>query len=156
MLLFTACASVAQADFSNDAVPVCPDVLARIISGAEQSGDPLCSHLTEGASTVYYLRGAEYVGECQAPFGKVHIAQLFFVRSGVQGQITPPPRGHGFLVFYDAEFRVRRFWADVEGRFSLQGTKLFQDDKELFDYARLPGGLEENAVGGYPQPPVWK
>lgn len=151
-------ASVAMADFADNAVPAAPDILSRIIAGAERSGGPLHSEATKGEQTVYYLRSAEYVGECAAPFGPVHIARLFFIRSGVRGQATPPPRGHTFIVFLDREFAVRGRW-DVDfslGRLGVSGSRLLLDDKELFDYAHPPAnGIL--AVDGSIQPiPQWK
>jgi hypothetical protein len=155
LFLFLGITSISYADFSNDGVPATPDVLTRIIAGAEKSGDPLQSRATKGEATVYYLRSAEYIGECVAPFGTVHIAQLFYIRSGVRGQQTPPPRGHTFLVFYDAEFRVRGYWRDSEGPFRVDGSKLIEGGKELFDYANLPKHIEE-VHGAWPHPPIWK
>jgi hypothetical protein len=155
-LLFSA--SVAFADFGEDAVPVVPDILGRIISSADRSGAPLQSRTTNDEPSVYYLRSAEYVGECAAPFGPVHIARLFFIRSGVRGQATPPPRGHTFIVFLDREFVVRARW-DVDftlGRLGVSGSKLLLDDHELFDYAHPPasGSLAvDGSIQGIPQ---WK
>ncbi len=146
---------MAHADFSDDGVPVVPDVLTRIIAGAEASGEPLHSNVTEGEADVYYLRSAEYVGECIAPFGTVHIAQLFYIRSGVRGQQTPPPRGHTFLVFYDADFRVRGYWRDPGGPFRVEGSKLIEGEKVLFDYENLPKHIDE-VQGAWPHPPIWK
>jgi hypothetical protein len=153
-LLLTA--SVACADFADDAVPAAPDILSRIISSAERSGEPL--HSENIGKTAYYLRSAEYVGECTAPFGPVHIARLFFIRSGVRGQATPPPRGHTFIVFLDREFAVRARW-DVDytlGHLGVRGSKLLLDGKELFDYAHPPAS-GKLAVDGTVQPiPQWK
>lgn len=153
--LFLAFAAAARADFSTDGVPVAPDVLARIIAGAQRSGEPLQSKSTKGEPTVYYLRSAEYIGECVAPFDTVHIARLFFIRSGVRGQLTPPPRGHTFLVFYDSDFRVRGHWSDPEGPHRIEGTKLLEGDKVIFDYANLPKHIDE-VQGQWPHPPIWK
>jgi len=151
-------ASAAMADFADDAVPTTPDILSRIIAGAQRSGGPLHSKATKGERTVYYLRSAEYVGECSAPFGPVHVARLFFIRSGVRGQATPPPRGHTFILFLDAEFAVRGRW-DVDftlGRLGVSGSKLLLDDKELFDYAHLPASGSVAADGNVHGIPQWK
>lgn len=155
LLIFVGIAAIAHADFSTDGMPAAPDVLTRILAGAESSGEPLQSKATTGEATVYYLRSAEYIGECVAPFGTVHIAQLFFIRSGVRGQQTPPPRGHTFLVFYDADFKVRGYWRDPGGPFTVDGSKLIEGDKELFDYAKLPKHIDE-VHGQWPHPPTWK
>jgi hypothetical protein len=155
VILTLALTAVAHADFSNDGVPVAPNVLTRIIAGAELSGDPLQSKATKGEADVYYLRSAEYIGECAAPFGKVHIAQLFFIRLGIRGQQTPPPRGHTFLVFYDADFKVRGYWREPGGPFRVDGSKVIEGDKELFDYAKLPKHINE-VHGQWPHPPIWK
>ena len=151
-------ASVAMADFGDDAVPATPDILSRIIASAERSGGRLHSEATKGERTVYYLRSAEYVGECAAPFGHVHIARLFFIRSGVRGQATPPPRGHTFIVFLDHEFAVRGRW-DVDftlGRLGISGSKLLLDDKELFDFAHPPASGRIGADGSIHEVPQWK
>ena len=151
-------ASVALADFADDAVPASPDILSRIIAGAERSGGPLQSDNTKEERTVYYLRSAEYVGECAAPFGPVHVARLFFIRSGVRGQATPPPRGHTFIVFLDREFVVRGRW-DVDftlGRLGVSGTKLLLDNKELFDFAHPPASGQVAADGSIVEVPQWK
>ena len=155
LVTFVGIISIAHADFSTDGIPTTPEVLTRIIAGAESSGEPLQSKATKIGSTAYYLRKAEYIGECIAPFGTVHIAQLFFVRSGVRGQETPPPRGHTFLVFYDADFGVRGYWRDQDGPFRVDGTKLWEGEKEVFDYANLSKHTNE-VHGKWPHPPVWK
>jgi hypothetical protein len=154
LFLFSGIASVALADFSNDGVPVVPNVLTRIIAGAERSGEPLQSKTTKDESTVFYLRRAEYVGECEAPFGTVHVAQLFYIRSGVRGQQTPPPRGHTFLVFYDSEFRVRGYWREQGDTYSVDGSKLLLDGNVIFDYAN-PTKHTAMPPGQWPHPPIW-
>lgn len=153
-ILLFAITTAAHADFSNDGVPATPDILTRIIVGAERSGEPLQSKATKGESDVYYLRSAKYIGECIAPFGTVHIAQLLFIRSGVRGQQTPP-RGHAFLVFYDSDFRVRGYWREPGGPYRVDGSKLLEGDRELFDYANLPKNIDE-VHGTWPHPPIWK
>jgi len=144
----------ANADFSNDGVPVAPDILTRIVAGAERSGEPLHSKATEGVSTVFYLRRAEYIGECEASFGTVQLAQLFYVRTGVHGQQTPPPRGHTFLVFYDSEFRVRGYWCEQGDTYSVKGSKLLLDGKVIFDYTN-PAKHSAVPPGQWPHPPIW-
>jgi hypothetical protein len=145
----------ANADFSTDGVPVAPDILTRVVAGAERSGEPLQSKATEGESTVFYLRRAEYIGECEAPFGTVHVAQLFYIRSGVRGQQTPPPRGHSFLVFYDSDFQVRGYWRDEGDGYRIDGTKLVLDGKVIFDYAN-PSKHTAAPAGQWPHPPTWQ
>jgi hypothetical protein len=154
IVLLLGTAGLAKADFSNDGVPVAPDVLTRIVAGAERSGDPLQSKATEDESTVFYLRRAEYIGECQAPFGTVHVALLFYIRSGVRGQQTPPPRGHTFLVFYDSEFRVRGYWREQGDTYSVDGSKLLLDGKVIFDYTN-PTKHTAVPPGQWPHPPIW-
>lgn len=155
IILLHGIARLARADFSNDGVPVSPDILPRIIAGAERSGDPLQSKAIKGEDTIYYLRRAEYIGECVAPFGTVHIAQLFYVRSGIRGQQTPPPRGHSFLVFYDSDFRVHGYWRDPGGPYEVNGSKLLFDGKVIFDYAN-PSKHTAFPPGQWPHPPTWE
>jgi hypothetical protein len=155
IILLLGFASVSHADFSSDGVPVAPDILGRIIDGAERSGNPLQSKVTKGESTVYYLRRAEYIGACDAPFDTVHVAQLFYIRSGVRGQQTPPPRGHAFLVFYDSEFRVRGCWRDEGYAYRIEGSKLLLDGKVIFDYSN-PTNHTAVPPGQWPHPPIWE
>jgi len=146
--------SLAHADFATDGVPGSPEVVARIVSGAQRYGEPLESMRTKGERTVYYLRRAEYIGECVTTFDIVHIAELFFIRSGVRGQQTPPPRGHTFLVFYDSNFRVRGYWRDQGGPYRFEGTKLLEDGRVIFDYAE-PHKYTAVPPGQWPHPPIW-
>ena len=154
IILLLGIGGFANADFANDGVPGAPDILTRIVAGAERSGEPLQSKATEGESTVFYLRRAEYIGECETPFGTVHLAQLFYIRSGVRGQQTPPPRGHTFLVFYDSEFRIRGYWRDHGDTYSVDGSKLLLDRKVIFDYTN-PTKHTTVPPGQWPHPPIW-
>ena len=154
-LLFSA--SVSLADFSDDQYAE-PEILARITNAAQKHGDPLRSS-TDG-HVSYYLRSAEYVGSCEASFGTVHVARLFFIRSGPrQATISRfPARGHTFIVFLDRECAIRGYWS-VEhtlGRLSVSGTKLLLDDKQLFDYASIPASGDILVDGAVQKPPQWK
>lgn len=153
MLLVSALAAGGAAD---EPAPGTPDVLRRIIAATEASGEPLRSESRPDEPSTYYLRSAEYLGACAAPFGTVHLAKLFFIRSGNPGQATPPARGHTFLVFLDANFRVRGFWRDAEGDFHPRGSMLFDGDKLVFDYAKLRADSAHTTPLSYPHPPVWK
>ena len=64
--------TASMAGFSDDQYVEQPDVLTRIMAAAEQDGSQFRSS-TDGRS-AYYLRSAEYIGPCKAPFGPVHIA----------------------------------------------------------------------------------
>jgi hypothetical protein len=143
------------AGFSDDQYAEQPDVLSRIVAAAQKHGDPLASS-TDG-SISYYLRSAEYVGPCDAPFGVVHVARLFFIRSATRGS-TLPATGHTFIVFLDRDFTVRGYWRvdHTLGRLSVSGSKLLLDDRELFDYAHLPAGGDIIVDGAVQQPPQWK
>jgi len=157
-LLFLALSAAARADFSDDQVPATPDVLARIVSAADRYGSPLRSLATKDEPTVYYLRRAEYIGQVEAPSGPVHIARLFFIRSGVRGQQTPPARGHTFIAFLDREFAIRTHWTVdyTLGQLSVSESKLLLDDKELFDFARPPASSHVAADGAIHPTPQWK
>ena len=146
-----------MADFSDGQYAE-PEILTRITGAAQKHGDPLRSS-TDG-HVSYYLRSAEFIGSCEAPFGTVHVARLFFTRSGPrQATISRfPARGHTFIVFLDREFAVRGYWT-VEhtlGHLNVSGTTLLLDDKQLFDYAHLPVSGDILVDGAVQKPPQWK
>ncbi len=144
-----------MADFSDDQYAEQPDVIARIAAAAQKHGDPLRSS-TDGKIS-YYLRNAEYIGPCQAPFGTVHVARLFYIHSAPRGSKVPA-RGLTFIAFLDRKFAIRSFWS-VEftlGRLSVSGTKLLLDGEELFDYAHPPEDGTIIVDGSVQHPPQWK
>ena len=144
-----------MAGFSDDQYAEQPEIIARITTAAQKHGDPLRSS-TDGTIS-YYLRSAEYIGPCDAPFGTVHVARLFFIRSAPRGSKLPA-RGHTFVAFLDREFAIRGYWT-VEhtlGRLSVSGTKLLLNDKQLFDYTNLPASRDILVDGAVQQPPQWK
>src|SRR5437879_1012802 len=107
ILAFLFSASVSMAGFSDDQYAEQPDVLTRITAAAEKEGSQFRSS-TDGHIS-YYLRRAEYIGPCDAPFGTVHIARLFYIRSAPKGSKSPA-RGHTFIVFLDRDFAIRSHW----------------------------------------------
>jgi len=144
-----------MAGFSDDQYAEQPDVLARITAAAQKHGSPLGSS-TDG-SISYYLRSAEYIGPCDAPFGTVHVARLFFIRSARRGS-NVPARGHTFIVFLDREFAIRSYWTVdfTLGRLSVSASKLLLDDKELFNFAHPPANGQVVADGAIQPTPQWK
>jgi hypothetical protein len=148
-LLFFALLSVARADFFDDQFPQEPDILVRLIASAQASGAPLSSSLVE--NTTYYLRRAEYIGSCDASFGRVHAAQLFFIRSAPKDS-TLPARGHAFVLFFNASFALRARW-DLDmplTDFAFEHTKLLLGRETLLDFARPPAH-DTVIVDGKPQ-----
>jgi hypothetical protein len=152
-LLFSA--SVTMADFADDQYVEHPDVLTRIIAAAEKNDSQF--HSSTDGHISYYLRRAEYIGPCAAPFGTVHVARLFYIRSAPKGSKSPA-RGHTFIVFLDGEFAIRSHWTvDYDlGRLSVKGSKLSLDGKELFDYAHLPASGYVAVDGAIQLTPQWK
>jgi hypothetical protein len=147
--------SHALADFSDDQYVEPSNVLARITTAAESEGSQFRSS-TDGR-IAYYLRSAEYVGPCEAPFGTVHVARLFYIRSAPKGS-KGAARGHTFIVFLDHKFTIRSHWTvdHTIGQLSVSGSKLLLDDKDLFDFANPPAS-GHIAVDGSIQPtPRWK
>jgi hypothetical protein len=127
----------AHADVSSEQLPQPPDILAKLIASAQTSGEPLASGVVENGS--YYLQRAEYIGSCEAPFGQVHAAELFFLRSAPKGS-SLPARGHTFVVFFDASLRPRARW-DLDKpdfNFAFAHTKLLFRQNALFDFAEPP------------------
>jgi hypothetical protein len=148
-------ASVSWAEFSEDQYAEPPDVLSRITAATEREGSQFRS--SSDGHISYYLRRAEYIGSCEAPFGTVHIARLFYIRSAPKGSKSPA-RGHTFIVFLDREFAIRSHWTvdHTLGQLSVSGSKLSLDNEELFDYAHPPAS-GRLSVGGAVQPlPQWK
>jgi len=157
LLLLLLSASVAYADFADDGVPQLPDILMRLIEGAEKGNNPLSSYSSKDNSYAYYLRNAEYIGYCKAPFGGVHIARPFFIRSGVRGQKTPPPRGHTFIVFYDDNFTSRARWEvdhDLKVLSTSQSAVLYEG-RLLFDFASPPKIRSIALEGNIHEIPKW-
>lgn len=146
--------TAAHGEFSTDQYPQRPDILERLIAAAEASGDPLAPGVRK--DTTYYLRRAEYVGSCEAPFGRVHVAQFFYTRSARQGS-TAPARGHGYVLFFDASLRLRGRW-DLDQPLSglaVDGTRLRLGQRTVVDFARPPD-RDSVIVDGKPQAvPRW-
>ena len=148
-------AFIARADFADDQYVEQPDVLARITAAAEKDGSQFRSS-TDGHIS-YYLRSAEYIGPCDAPFGRVHVARLFYIRSAPGGSKTPA-RGHTFIVFLDRDFNIRSHWTvdDTLGQLSVSGSKLLLDAKELVDFAHPPASGHVTADGAIQPVPRWE
>lgn len=152
-LLFSA--SVALAGFSDDQYVEQPGVLARITAAAEKGDSRF--HSSNDGNISYYLRRAEYIGPCEAPFGTVHIARLFYVRSASKDSKSPA-RGHTFIVFLDRAFNIRSHWtvAHTLGQLSISGSKVLLDYKNLFDFAHPPASGQVAADGTIHSVPQWK
>jgi hypothetical protein len=153
-LLLFVLASAARAEFSDDQFPQQPDILARLIASAQASGGSLASSASE--NTAYYLRRAEYIGSCEAPFGRVHAVEFFFTRSTAKGSKSPV-RGHTFVLFFDVSLKLRTRW-DLDmplPGLAFEHTKLLLGEDTLFDFARPPASGAV-IVGGKPQEvPRW-
>ena len=142
------------AEFSDDYVPAAPDILTRIITAAERHDESLRSR--GDTQSAYYLRNARYIGECRAPFGIVHVAQLAFTRSAERGSKNPA-RGHHFVVFLDEKLGVRAFWrSDASGVFGVNGTSVTLDGTEILDFAKLPANGTVVVDGQVQSVPTWK
>jgi len=156
-LFLFVCLPVVSADFSDDQFSQQPDILSRIIAAAQKYDEPgasLRSHRSE--NTTYYLRRAEYVGACEASFGTVHVARLFYIRSAPRGT-SLPARGHTFILFLDAELQIRATWrveSDL-GRLSISGTRFLLDGTPLLDYSALPVGNAIVVNGKLQEVPKW-
>jgi hypothetical protein len=160
-------ATAAPGAFSDDQFVSAPHILSQLISAAEQQGDPFKPAVRhdEGETYAYYLKEARYVGNCRAPFGTVHVATFYFIRSGSKdGGATPPAHGHSFVAFFDGTPRLRRFWSvdlPIEGfwRLRFEGSLLLMDEQAVFDFAhaKIPvDGPQEVIFDGKPQPmPTW-
>jgi hypothetical protein len=148
-------ASLALAGFSDDQYVEPPNILTRITAAAESEGSQFRS-FTDGRIS-YYLRSAEYIGPCEAPFGTVHIARLFYIRSAPKGSKTAV-RGHTFIVFLDHKFAIRSHWTvdHTLQQLSVSGSKLFLDDKDLFDFAHPPASGHIEVDGDIQPTPQWK
>ena len=147
LALLTLCVALSAraAEWSDNEFPQTPLILSRLIEGAE-ANPQLHSEVffNDGQRSALYLAGARYIGCCDAPFGRVHVALLFYIRSG--GQDTKQmARGRTHLVFYDKEFKARRIWeVDMpDEKFFFEKKALHYkpdegEDRILFDYDHLP------------------
>ncbi len=144
-----------MAGFFDDQYAEQPDVLTRITAAAEKDDSQFHSSTDDRIS--YYLRRAEYIGPCEAPFGTVHIARLFYTRSAPKGSKSPA-RGHTFIVFLDRDFAIRSHWTvdHTLGQLSVNGSQLLLDEKELFDFAHLPASRNVAVDGSIQATPLWK
>lgn len=145
---------VAQADFSDNQYTRQPDILFRIVTAAEKSDSNF--HSSSDETTSYYLRAAEYIGPCEAPFGVVHIAKLSYTRSAPKDS-KAPARDHTFIVFLDQQFVIRRYW--TVGRnleLSASGSKISHAEKELFDFAHPPASEGVIIDGTLQTVPCWR
>jgi hypothetical protein len=125
----------ARADFSNDGFTDEPDVLLRIVTAAE-SHSHFKSHIDDGE--VLYLRSAKYVGPLETPFGLIHVASLFYVRSSPKGGYAPA-RGHSYIVFLDQSFKIRAFWSvSFQTDLAVRDNKLWEGNSIVLDYGHLP------------------
>jgi hypothetical protein len=159
---------VLGADYSIDHYQPIPDILPRLIHAADDvMGPDLRSkgHTDDtGGKQMRYVRSAEYIGYCDAPFGRVHIAKVFYIRSGYKGSPTPPARGDRVLVFADHRLRVHLVWhldedspLAVQGSrlLELQGSGLLEDGKTVLDFARPPESGEVLLDGKVQNVPSW-
>ncbi len=142
LLFLLLCWSV-RADFSWDAFPQSVDILSRLVSAAERSGqDYLTPHIDPngGKPMAYYVRSASYIGKCEAAFGSVHILAIHYTRSAPKGSRNPP-RGHSFVLFFDHALKLRAGWCvdfDTSALSLREGSKVFFGETVVFDYANLP------------------
>ena len=144
-------AAAAHGEYSDNQFVSSPRILPRLIAAAEKYGDPFRPEIRDdgGKPYAYYLKEATYVGNCHAPFGQVHVASFWFIRSGVKdGGPTPPAHGHAFVAFFDGTLRLRRYWpvdSPIQGwRLRFEGSALLLDEKPIFDFAR---GERQEGIG---------
>ena len=125
-----------RADFANDGYTDTPDILLRIVTAAT-SESAFKPHLEDGVAL--YLRSAKYVGPLEAPFGTIHVAYLFYVRSAPKDS-KAPARSHSYVVFLDRDFKIRAYWpADLPNEdISVRNNKLWEGNDLILDYSHLP------------------
>jgi hypothetical protein len=145
-------AAVCRADFANDQNVDQSDILLRIITSAGKDK----RFTSRAGDEALYLRKAEYIGPLNAPFGTVHVAQLFYIRPSPHGSKSPA-RGHTFIVFLDEHFKIRSYWTpDLPENLSVAGNKLLLDGAVVLDYSHVPEHgqiVVDGKVEGLPQ---WK
>ncbi len=143
LFLMALLCSSALADFSSDAYPTSVSILPELISAAERSErDFLTPHVdvNNGHPMAYYVRSASYIGQCQAPFGLVHILAINYIRSASKDSRNLP-RGHPFVLFFDKSLKLQSSWRvnfDSSDLSLREGNKLYFGDELVFDYAVLP------------------
>lgn len=137
-----------------------PRILSQLLAAAQASGGELEAKRSEidGDTYVYYPTMAQYLGTCDAPFGKVHVAKLTYIRSGPENRDLPPAHAQRFVAFFDASPQLRGLWRvdfDEELQLRCSGTKLTfhvlsepkqLQEKTLIDYADPAGtkGVEKS------------
>ncbi len=156
-------ATAARGGFSDNQFVAAPHMLSQLIRTAEQYGDPFKPAIRDdgGRAYAYYLKEARYVGQCQAPFGTVHVATFVFIRSGWKdGGQVPPAHGQAFVAFFDGSLRLRRFWRvdlPIEGFWGMRfdGSVLLMDERRVFDFAQVDGPHEAIFDGQLQPRPTW-
>lgn len=146
LLVLAGCAPMSRAPTDSDGkrygwsynnYPDHPDILMRCVGAVRNQGEPFATKIR--SDMAYYLYSANFIGSCDAEFGRVHVARLGYIRSGARG--TPlPSRGHTFVVFLDKDFRLRHYWrvdSDFRGLYFSESTLRWKD-VVLFDFAKLP------------------
>jgi hypothetical protein len=136
------------ADWEPVLVPEPPDILAKLIEGAEKNGAAeLKSQMKKEGTLVssHHLRSATYVGTWSSGPAQLHLVQMTYLTSSPKGQDKIPAKAHPYLVFFDEKFKPTVFWRlDAVGPFEIEGSELKLEGETVFDVNDLP------VVGGIP------
>lgn len=71
----------------------------------------LSSNHDDTDSSSYYLRDASFLGRTKTARGFKNLIRVTFIRSSLYSQeraLTPPPRGHSFVVIFDDDLTPER------------------------------------------------
>ena len=91
------------------------------------------------------MKSAKYIGPLAAPFGTIHVSDLFYIRSADRGS-KQPPRSRHFIVFLDDGFKIRDWWVvdEFDETLRVDGARLLSDKSEpgkgsvVMDYGAIP------------------
>ncbi|QJE97733.1 hypothetical protein [Luteolibacter luteus] len=149
LILPFACMAGEPGDYQTE-----PKVLLKIVSALENSGiDRLTSRKPQGENNTYHLGSAKFLGTVTRAGKNYTIAYALFLRSSPPDQLTPPARGHHFIVVLDSDWRVSGFGNVEMGEYQMSGAKLFvrdgwdADARILADFASTEPAIRH---AGYP------
>jgi hypothetical protein len=134
--LLLTCGRLLAADFGNYVEE--PNVVGKIAAAlASSDADELKPRILDegGTKTSYHLKSVDYLGALDRGNERFMLAAVFFVRSSPQGRLTPPGRGHAFLLCLSSDFKIsghcRLGSRDVE----LAGAILKEGDSVIADFS---------------------
>jgi len=120
------------------------DILQALVNSADRSGAPLRTEIQSNKSgdekLHYFVSTAHFIGQFQAPFGSVYVAQLIFTLSSERGSKIHS-RHYGYICFFDNKLKLRKYWFISQPSPLFYGSHskiLDSNDNVIFDFDSYP------------------